>query len=178
MYYPSEASAKSVWDSCTWISQTPGSSLQCSMGLILWGTQYMQLSLLFWKVTAPRTLQSHVLETNCTTLKVKKPLWALRRTFSTSCECAFPEVLLTSLNPFCDVIQTPPNFLYSQQDEILQRDHFCSVFYKHFSLTCQKPRLRRLARRRWHPQARTPSGLSNPCLCLQLWTLPLTPFLL
>lgn len=55
---------------------------------------------------------------------------------------------------------------------------FGSEFYKCFSLTCQKPRLRRLAPRRWHPQAKTPSGLSNPCLCLQLWTLPLTPFLL
>lgn len=125
---------------------------------------------------APSTLQDHILETDCTILKVKMLIWALWSTSTVSCECVFTEVLLTSLRTLLWCCPDTFTLLPTQPDEILHQDYFRSAFYMCFSLTYQKPRLRRLAPQRWHPRARIPSALSSPCLCLQMWTLQLTPF--
>lgn len=132
MYYPPETSAKPVWDSCTWITLAPGSSLQFSTGLFLWGTECTQLSLLFSKVATPSTLQGHILETNCTYCKWASWSEPWEGHSLQAVNVSFQKCFWLPPDPFSDVIQAPPNFYTTTQmkfcSEILFALSFPSAF--------------------------------------------------
>lgn len=94
------------------------------------------------------TLQQHILETDCTILKVKKLICALGSTFTVSSECVFTEVLLIPFTPSSDVVQTLPNFYMPSQMKFCIKIPFGLCFKSAFSLTYQTPRLHRLVPQR------------------------------
>lgn len=108
MHYTSEASAKSDWYGCTWITLTPGSSPECNMGPVLWGTEYTQLSPRLVKADGTKHFARSHPGNKWRHVKSKKA--DLSPGKDIHCKLSLQKCFWLPFAPFSDVVQTLSNF--------------------------------------------------------------------